>query len=176
MREQGAVAHGAVTRYRILISVNIAVVAQEFGVGSPCSPERGNAVHPYANVTSKRSHRHLHGIEDRNEALMMPKLKMLEGVTLDADHDTSGDGVSKAMVSSWSRRTYLVQDDQRIHLNMPDRGNGPHRVEIRRSYRTCVREPPRVAYIVEVHINGFAKTLEYLLEFAVIDLPNGVSK
>ena len=49
---------------------------------------------------------------------MMPKLKMLEGVTLDADHDTSGDGVSKAMVSSWSRRTYPVQDDQRIHLNM----------------------------------------------------------
>ena len=50
---------------------------------------------------------------------MMPKLKMLEGVTLDADHDTSGDGVSKVMASSWFRRTYLVQDNQRIHLNMP---------------------------------------------------------
>ena len=49
---------------------------------------------------------------------MMPKLKMLEGVALHADHDTSGDGVSKVMVSSWSGRTYLAQDDQRIHLNM----------------------------------------------------------
>ena len=31
---------------------------------------------------------------------MMPELKMLEGVTLHADHDTGGDGVSKVMVSS----------------------------------------------------------------------------
>ena len=49
---------------------------------------------------------------------MQSKLKMLEGVILHADHDTSGGGVSKVTVSSCSRRTYLVQDDQRIHLNM----------------------------------------------------------
>ena len=101
-------------------------------------------VHPYVNVKSKRSHRHLHGIEDRNEALMMPKLKMLEDVTLHADHDTNGDGVSKVMVGSWSRRTYLVQDDQRMHLNMLTEAMDRTRVEIRTSYEPAYPSNPEL--------------------------------